>query len=434
MKTLEPFLKDMTFNSHYRFLDYGKETDKQEITEVAAKRGIKLPAKDLAIFKCTYAFVDRQNLNGCTLPKEEVEKALDTLVGKAVDFDHERRTVVGHWIDAELVDNQIVGYGVFYKGNFQEDYELIKEMMESDVLAISFEAYGEREGTLESYTLKNIEFAGGALLIKTKPAFPGSEVTEMAKRKERVLEFASVMTEPKEYLHESVIGEKSQKKEEPKEKAEEYQCECIKCGFTTKTTEHCKDITCPECGGQMRRKERPGPGQGEKEKSGGQSMNLEEKVKELEQEIASLKEQISKKDEELAKVTEDLEKSTSTIEELKKESEEAKVKIEEVEKAKAEEVEKAKKDATMVAERRNELGEFAEEMSDEDILDDDKFELAKTRKELAEKDARLKELEETAGTTENASYEKGSRKKDKKDPIAESKARVDKMAWEFDEE
>jgi len=96
---LEKFLKDLSYNAKYEFLDYGEA--KSEIATVAEKARIKLPAHDLAVFKCTYAFVDRQNLNGCTLPKEEVKKALNTLIGKAVDFDHMRKTVVGHWIDAE---------------------------------------------------------------------------------------------------------------------------------------------------------------------------------------------------------------------------------------------------------------------------------------------------------------------------------------------
>ena len=42
---------------------------------------------------------------------------------------------------------------------------------------------------------------------------------------------------------------------------EEFNCECIKCGYKMTTVVHCKDIKCPECGGQMRRKSRPGPGQ-----------------------------------------------------------------------------------------------------------------------------------------------------------------------------
>ena len=38
-------------------------------------------------------------------------------------------------------------------------------------------------------------------------------------------------------------------------------CECIECGYKTKSKEHCNELKCPECGGQMRREERPGPGQ-----------------------------------------------------------------------------------------------------------------------------------------------------------------------------
>jgi len=41
----------------------------------------------------------------------------------------------------------------------------------------------------------------------------------------------------------------------------QYECECIECGHTFKTDEHCRDVKCPECGGEMRRAERPGPGQ-----------------------------------------------------------------------------------------------------------------------------------------------------------------------------
>ena len=47
-------------------------------------------------------------------------------------------------------------------------------------------------------------------------------------------------------------------KEKTKKK---YTCECIKCGHILETDKHCKDIKCSKCGGQMRRKERPGPGQ-----------------------------------------------------------------------------------------------------------------------------------------------------------------------------
>lgn len=40
-----------------------------------------------------------------------------------------------------------------------------------------------------------------------------------------------------------------------------FNCECIECGFKITTEKHCADIKCTKCGGQMRRVERPGPGQ-----------------------------------------------------------------------------------------------------------------------------------------------------------------------------
>ena len=40
-----------------------------------------------------------------------------------------------------------------------------------------------------------------------------------------------------------------------------YQCECLDCGYRMESEKHCRDVKCPECGGTMRRVERPGPGQ-----------------------------------------------------------------------------------------------------------------------------------------------------------------------------
>lgn len=43
-------------------------------------------------------------------------------------------------------------------------------------------------------------------------------------------------------------------------KKDGYMCECIDCGHIETYSEHCRDVSCPECGGEMRREERPGPG------------------------------------------------------------------------------------------------------------------------------------------------------------------------------
>jgi len=59
---------------------------------------------------------------------------------------------------------------------------------------------------------------------------------------------------------EETDSEKAEEKEDSKEKQEEYTCECLECGEVITISEHCRDIKCPKCGGEMRRQERPGVG------------------------------------------------------------------------------------------------------------------------------------------------------------------------------
>jgi phage FluMu protein Com len=183
--------EELTFNSEYTLLEEGK--DDTELQDLASRKGLQLPSKDLAIFKCKYAMVDQENKNHCTLPRKEVKKALKTLAGKAIDKDHLRAVTVGHWLDAQLDDNDIIAYGAFWKSNFPEDYEDTKNRMSKKNLFVSFEAWGERKFTSgKSYDLTNIEFAGGALLYDTKPAFPNAAVLEFSNR---TLEFAHIIEE-----------------------------------------------------------------------------------------------------------------------------------------------------------------------------------------------------------------------------------------------
>jgi len=45
----------------------------------------------------------------------------------------------------------------------------------------------------------------------------------------------------------------------------DFDCECLDCGKQVSSEQHCKDIKCPVCGGDMRRVSRPGKGQPHKE-------------------------------------------------------------------------------------------------------------------------------------------------------------------------
>ena len=232
------FFEDLTYNTSYEFLEVGKNDD--ELADIADKRGIVLPSKDLAVFKGRYALVDVENKNKCTLPTEEVKKALKTLNGKALDKDHFRKTAIGHWLQGELNEDEIISYGAMWKSNFPEDYKEIKKRMSEGKVKISFEAWGIRDLKEDGgYDLTDIHFAGGAFLFDTLPAFDEAEV----------MEFAKVMTE--EDKAKLFSGAK-----------EKFKCECIKCGAKVTSESHCKDLKCTKCGGQMRRESRPGPGQG----------------------------------------------------------------------------------------------------------------------------------------------------------------------------
>lgn len=60
---------------------------------------------------------------------------------------------------------------------------------------------------------------------------------------------------------EKVLTEEDAPEIVPTEEGESFTCECIECGYTETSPTHCADLKCPKCGGQMRRAERPGPGQ-----------------------------------------------------------------------------------------------------------------------------------------------------------------------------
>lgn len=106
--------------------------------------------------------------------------------------------------------------------------------------------------------------------------------------------------------------------EEGEDKGEKsFDCECIDCGYTEESEEHCKDLKCPKCGGQMRRAERPGPGQdslspeerkAKEEKEADEKAEAEKKAKEE----ADRKAEEEKKAAEL-KAKEEADKKTAAI-------------------------------------------------------------------------------------------------------------------------
>jgi len=111
----------------------------------------------------------------------------------------------------------------------------------------------------------------------------------------------------------------------------------------------------------------------------------EEETPEVKKE--EVKEEEVKKDDEVVIVSKDDEVVTEEaikkedIDALKAEIELLKAALAKKDEEFAAQLEKAKKDTVTLVERKSTLGEFAKDMTDEDILNDDKYEIAKLRKE-----------------------------------------------------
>jgi len=411
------FFDGLTNGTTYRFLEQGK--DDNELDAIAKEKDLQLPSNDIAIFKGRYALVDEENLNKCTLPRKEVEKALNTINGKALDKDHMRRSVIGHWLCGKIEGDEIICYGAFLKSNFPEEYEEVKDKMKKGEMKISFEAWGEKANVTDkgSYDLVNIEFAGGAFLFETDPACPKAEV----------LEFARVMTdeEKSKFINankEMVKGtDKTVEKERILNKAkfslfdadsiyrilyEVTECSSCKAEYpifdilsinfedsTLKVRACCCDskqnislrptVEITKKGKNKASNE----AEDKKEKKGGNTLmdemlkkyaktDVNELVTYLDATIDEIKASVVVKDEEIATLTTEKDELTKSLDEAKKTSEEATQKLNE--KLEAEK-------AAEIAKRRDELGEEAcKDVSDEDIMNEDKFSLLKANKKIAE--------------------------------------------------
>lgn len=195
---VQEFLSDFEKNSETIILEEGSK-ERNELEKIAEARGIKIRgSRDLAVFKTIYAFTDRPNSNGAILPKKELLRVLPQIVGKPININHERRFVVGHYIDYRYKqkNGEINAYGIYYKTNFGKEFEEAKKLLKKKKLSSSFEIWSPKEHRKYqedgSYEMYQMEIAGGALIYESKdiePSFEDAKVLEFAKdNKESKLE------------------------------------------------------------------------------------------------------------------------------------------------------------------------------------------------------------------------------------------------------
>lgn len=280
------FLIDIENRSTVQILEEGAEKD--ELIESAKKRGILVKdSKDLGVIKTIYAFTDKANANGAILPRKEFKKKLPGLVGKLMDVGHNRTHIVGYYIDYKYIvkEDKAIAYAIFFKSAFPDLWEKAKEFSKENKLSSSFEIWApedKKKYTADgNYELHDYEIAGGGLIYETdknQPAFKDAKVLQIAHK----CIGNDVLHTAQKYGNDNIITSKGEQKMTAKfdrEKIEQlsdsakfelamniyysenqFTCECLDCGEKVKTNKHCSDISCPKCGGEMRRAERPGPG------------------------------------------------------------------------------------------------------------------------------------------------------------------------------
>lgn len=241
---VQNFLSDYKDNAEIIFLEEGKE--KSDLINSAKKRGILLEnSRDLGALKTVYAFAEKSNSNGARLPAKEFQKVLPQLIGKPMNIGHNRRYIVGFYIDYkyQLRENKAIAYAVFFKSNFPTEWERALKFHKKGKLSSSFELWSDNTKTEahkdHTYTLHSLEIAGGALIFEEHgevPAFKNAKVLEMAKKTlkecvdEKCLVYASkyntkgeIIVAEKDYFKDSVIKnvEKLKEEKETPKKTEE---------------------------------------------------------------------------------------------------------------------------------------------------------------------------------------------------------------------
>jgi len=169
-------------NSTSEFIE-GSDVN-EELVEKAKKFNIIVPSPDISILLTHYAEIDKPNKNGDLLPKKAVEKGLQTLVAKQVNFNHEaiRGQVCGFILDAQINGNMIDIYSVIFKSLFPKQIRRAKELYKQGELSVSMEVWDKDPNTGKSViTVRNdgvsvidpIIFHGCGILIDgSLPACP----------------------------------------------------------------------------------------------------------------------------------------------------------------------------------------------------------------------------------------------------------------------
>ncbi|MHA2012785.1 MAG: hypothetical protein ACTSWG_10500 [Candidatus Helarchaeota archaeon] len=441
----------------------------KDLESIISACGIEYPHESLGFFKSVYAKFEEPNKNGVILANS-VKEQVGQLIGCQVNANHWRQNwVLGTILDSWVEDDKIVIAFSFYKSIYPDLYEEAITQFESGDLTVSFElmvADEDVERVNGGYRKLNaVSFDGVGLLFDESPACPEAVVFEQAKveklRKQDLVfakkiedskkisnkEDENVKKEAKDALlakfKEDIIAELGEEavKDWSDEKWESelakrangtsYECKCLDCGKTFNSENHCKDTKCPECGGESRRKDRPGSGDkaSEEDKKDEEAFEKEDSSEE-EAKMVVKTEILEEYDENSEKFSQKqvIEQDGEKIVEMKETREtvysqedvdKIKAEYEDQLKAKDEEMAKIKENAELIAQLKVELGDYVKDFSDDDFLNEDKLKIARLTKENDE----LKGVNslETASEDESKEEEENAEEKEADSEKVDSK-------------
>jgi len=124
-----------------------------------------------------------------------------------------------------------------------------REMLWDRAEKASFASINEKR---ELAGLESWGTEGDVILVEASRIPLGQEPAEEEETEEETREKLLAEGYTEEEIDEMLIADYDEKAK--------YKCECISCGYKMTSDKHCVTLTCPKCGGKMRRQERPGTG------------------------------------------------------------------------------------------------------------------------------------------------------------------------------
>lgn len=253
--------------------------DTPDLFKRAKKLGLVEGHPAVSLYESILCEAELPNHNKIRLDKDALYENIDTAKFMQVNINHVGKgAIVGFIFDAFMnKKDQAVISCIFFKKIYSSEYEHSKKLFAKGELTMSYELTHDVDTTekLKDGTrrIHDFYFTGAGLLLGEQPACDNAIVYEFAKKMEnqrQELIFASKrnlknITQPKQKeitsILASLIHQLNQNEENKMDLVAKYNCECLKCGKIISSDQHCKDIKCPECDGEMRRQERPGSGQ-----------------------------------------------------------------------------------------------------------------------------------------------------------------------------